>query len=196
MFTSDRTTFDQRYINAILHCEKCSARADALLPVPPVGFPETARVLVVGRNPGQEENRICIPFVGASGAKVEELLNQLNLLPADVVICNLVACHTTANRKPTRVEIDKCSPYVQYLIAKMPNIDVVLPLGDQAVKFFLPEAGKISEIAGIIYPSTINERPIKIIPSLHPGGVLRTGTRYLPLMEYVKAQLYKALNEN
>lgn len=170
---TDREQFNQKYLNLIWDCTRCPARYEAKLPVPPIGNPKKAFLLIVGRNPGRNEDIENIPFIGDSGQMVMQFLNAAKIEPEEAVITNIMLCHTKANRKPTKTEILTCSPYVKYLYSDMPNLKIILTLGDQATRYFLPQLRSITEQTGELFETKIKDREITILPCVHPGGIMR-----------------------
>ena len=66
---------------------------------------ETASVMVVGQNPGAQENGAGRPFVGASGIVLNQLLELAGLARDRVFITNAVKYHTAGNTAPSIAEV-------------------------------------------------------------------------------------------
>lgn len=154
-------------------CTLCTARADAREPVP-FAFPLAARtgsppVLVVGRNPGREEDETGMPFVGRSGRLLNEFLVNAGLdREADCVVTNNVKCYTHANREPLRHEVATCR---RYLFAEIQLFQprLVIGLGAQVCMTLIGQP--LKSVSG-----TVRESPGKAATffTLHPSAVLRT----------------------
>ena len=80
-------------------CEECPLHESANRIVLGNG-PIPADVMLVGEAPGAQEDDIGIPFAGASGAKLDILLEQARLERADVYVTNLVKHRPPRNRNP------------------------------------------------------------------------------------------------
>ena len=173
------------YHNDVRACEACSARADARTPVPGIGT-VPIDIMVIGRNPGEQEDKIGIPFVGASGQIVDDWLWAAGLSRNTVFITNVVLCHTAANRIPTKPEVDECTKLWLVKTLDFVSPKLVLPLGALAAKLFgVP--GSITKVSGHVFS---HKRGFAVIPCIHPGGVLRNpGLR--TVLEYTREVVAK-----
>ena len=89
--------------------------------------PNSARVMLVGQNPGIEEERQGRPFVGRAGKYLTTILEKNGLNRRDLYITNIVKCRTPQNRKPTSKEIEDCLPVLLEEIDKIkPELIVLL----------------------------------------------------------------------
>lgn len=124
-------------------CRLCESRTNT---VPGSGNPQ-AEVLFIGEGPGKKEDEQGVPFCGASGRLLDELLNSINLRRDDVFITNVVKCRPPANRDPLPDEKDTCTS--TYLSRQLEIIKpkLIVTLGRHALNYFLPEL-KISEVHG------------------------------------------------
>jgi DNA polymerase len=161
------------YRESVLSCTACTARADATKPVPcayPLYHEDNPRILVVGRNPGRQEDRVGEPFVGASGGLLNTWLTMAGLArEADVVITNLVKCFTADNRPPRANEIGTCQ---RFLAVEMALFDprLVILLGQQVTEHVLGYGTKFSDVRGQIIPR--NKRDF--FATYHPSAALRS----------------------
>lgn len=158
-------------------CEKCplhSARTNA---VPGAGRFD-ADIMFVGEAPGYHEDQQGLPFVGASGKYLGELLGLIGLTRNDVFITNVVKCRPPGNRDPLKDEMDICVPtYLE------PQIDAIKPkiiatLGRFSMALFFPKNVRISKIHG--QPKRADGRIY--YPLFHPAAVLRN-PNLRPVME-------------
>jgi uracil-DNA glycosylase family 4 len=123
-------------------------------PVPPFGPPD-AWLAIVGLAPGERgANRTGRPFTGdfaghllfqtlletglATGSYAEHPEDGLQLIGARIV--NAVRCLPPAN-KPTPAEIHQCRPFLASALGAMPNLRVVLALGQIAHQSALKALG-------------------------------------------------------
>lgn len=149
----------------ISRCEKCilySSRAKAV----PGDGPANADIMFIGEAPGFHENQQGLPFVGAAGKYLDELLEKIGLRREDVFITNVVKCRPPGNRDPQPEEIEACRPYLDRQI-ELIEPKMIITLGRFSMARYFPNA-KISQIhgqprkmGGVIY-----------YPMYHPAAAL------------------------
>lgn len=155
---------------AITACQRCPLGKTATKSVPGEGNPE-AEVVFIGEAPGYWEDQKGIPFCGAAGHLLDQLLTTINLVREEVFITNILKHRPPNNRDPLPAEIAACTPFLrkQLLIIK-PSL--VVTLGRFALNFFLPHA-YISRVHG--QKKEINWEGLNLIlvPLFHPAAALR-----------------------
>jgi DNA polymerase len=118
-------------------CTACPLYRDATQTVFGAG-PPAARLLLVGEQPGDEEDREGAPFVGPAGRLLEEMLAQAGLVRGDVYLTNAVKHFKFVmkgkrrlHQKPRGLEIAACRPW---LLAEIDRVRprVILALGATA----------------------------------------------------------------
>ena len=110
----------------IYGCKKCRLWLGAKHGVPGEG-PLNAKVMLVGQNPGAEEDETGRPFVGRSGKFLTKALNENGIKREDLFITNIVKHVSPRNRKPYNDEVAACLPYLQTQISVIkPKIIVLL----------------------------------------------------------------------
>ncbi len=92
-------------------CKKCPLWQDAKHAVPGEG-PPNAKVMLVGQNPGAEEDESGRPFVGRAGKFLNKTLSEYGIDRADLFVTNIVKHVTPKNRKPSEAEVEACVPYL------------------------------------------------------------------------------------
>jgi len=101
-------------------CRGCDLYADAQQTVFGAG-PASARMLVVGEQPGDQEDRAGLPFVGPAGRLLDRALEQADITRTDVYLTNAVKHFkwTPAERgnrrihkTPSRIETVACRPWL------------------------------------------------------------------------------------
>ena len=80
-------------------CNKCVLRKGCIQVVPGDGSAE-AKVMFIGEGPGKKEDELGVPFVGAAGKFLDEMLATINLKREEVYIANTVKCRPPENRDP------------------------------------------------------------------------------------------------
>lgn len=146
-------------------CTRCKLHFSRKNAVPGAGDPNTS-IMFIGEGPGFHENEQGLPFVGAAGRFLDELLDQAGLSREKVFITNVVKCRPPGNRDPHTEELEACKPYLERQIAAI-NPDVIVTLGRISMSYFISN-GKISSIHGKHYWS--NGR--MVVPMYHPAAAL------------------------
>lgn len=146
-------------------CKRCKLHHSRKLAVPGIGDPNTS-ILFIGEGPGFHENEQGLPFVGAAGKFLDELLGQANMTREKVFITNVVKCRPPGNRDPDNEELAACKTYLDRQIATI-NPDVIVTLGRISMGNYI-QNGKISAIHGKSFWS--NGR--MIVPMYHPAAAL------------------------
>jgi len=146
-------------------CTRCKLHYSRRNAVPGAGNPNST-LMFIGEGPGFHENQQGLPFVGAAGSFLDELLAEAGLKREDVFITNVVKCRPPGNRDPQPEELEACKPYLERQIAAI-NPDVIVTLGRFSMGHFINN-GKISSIHGRSFWS--NGR--MVIPMYHPAAAL------------------------
>ena len=146
-------------------CTRCKLQYSRKKAVPGTGSPQ-AEIFFIGEGPGFHENQQGLPFVGAAGKFLDELLGEANLNREDVFITNVVKCRPPGNREPTNEELEACKPYLDRQIAAI-NPAVIVTLGRISMGYFINN-GKISSIHGKSFWSGGR----LIVPMYHPAAAL------------------------
>ncbi|MDX9913254.1 MAG: uracil-DNA glycosylase [Candidatus Moranbacteria bacterium] len=129
----------------MLACSKCALRSGCKQVVPGAGS-ANAQILFIGEAPGKKEDELGVPFVGAAGKFLDEMLGIIKLKREDVYIANTVKCRPPANRDPSQDEKDICFKWLEKQIAVI-DPKIIVTLGRHSMNLFLPEL-KISEAHG------------------------------------------------
>ncbi len=110
----------------IKNCRKCRLWQGAKNGVPGEG-PLHAKLMLVGQNPGAEEDKTGRPFVGRAGKFLNKLLAKNGINREELFVTNLVKHVTPKNRKPLPDEIAACAPYLEVQVnAVKPKIVVLM----------------------------------------------------------------------
>jgi uracil-DNA glycosylase len=110
----------------IRRCRKCRLWVGAMNAVPGEG-PADAEVMLIGQNPGMEEDKTGKPFAGASGKFLNRVLEKKGIGRDSVFITSIVKHKTPENRFPLRDEILACHAYVWEQMRLMkPRIAVLM----------------------------------------------------------------------
>jgi uracil-DNA glycosylase len=129
----------------MLACNQCVLRGTCKQVVPGEGSAES-EVMFIGEGPGQKEDELGRPFVGAAGKFLDEMLGHIHLKRAEVYIANTVKCRPPQNRDPLPEEKEACWPWLLQQI-KLIQPKIIVTLGKHSMELFLSNQ-KISQIHG------------------------------------------------
>jgi uracil-DNA glycosylase len=133
-----------------------------------------AHIVFIGEAPGKNEDLYGVPFVGAAGKFLDEMLAQAGLVRADVYITNIVKYRPPNNRDPLPSEKEAFWPYLERELTIIQPI-IVVTLGRHSMEYFLP-GKKISEIHGQLEHIMLNNHQLAIMPLYHPAAALYNGS--------------------
>lgn len=146
-----------------------------------------ADIVFVGEAPGKNEDLQGLPFVGAAGTFLNEMLALIGLKRQDIYITNIVKYRPPDNRDPLPAEKHDFLPYLQ---AQLEVIEpkVLVTLGRHSMNCFLPDL-QISQIHG--QPKRIRVRASDgkgentwvILPLFHPAAALYNGSMRQTLID-------------
>lgn len=180
---TDENNVDERRValdalaQQIQTCEQCPLHSARTQTVPGAGRPDSG-IMFIGEAPGYHEDQQGLPFVGASGKYLGELLGLIGLTRNDVFITNVVKCRPPGNRDPLPIEMDACVPsYLQKQIDIL-QPKIIATLGRFSMGLFFPKNVRISKIHG--EPKRADGRIY--YPLFHPAAVLRN-PNLRPVME-------------
>lgn len=162
----------------------CTLKDTATQAVPGEGSPN-ADIMFIGEAPGKNEDLQGVPFVGAAGKFLAEMLATINLKREDIYITNVVKYRPPNNRDPLPEEIAACMPWLHEQI-KIIQPKVIVTLGRHAMEHFIP-GKKISEVHGQAFRRTFPDIGEQVFFSLyHPAAALYNGGMRQTLIEDFK----------
>lgn len=129
-----------------------------------------SEVCIIGEAPGANEDKQGVPFVGAAGRLLDELLSEIDLDRSQAAIVNVIKCRPPGNRDPQPDEIEACRPYLSAQLNHM-RPQVIVTLGNFATKFILESPVGITRARGRVYA----RKGASIVPTFHPAAALRGG---------------------
>ena len=133
-------------------CRKCRLWQTTLNAVPGEG-PKEAKLVLVGQNPGTEEDKSGKPFVGRAGKFLNKVLAQNCINRETVFVTNIVKHKTPNNRKPFADEVEACAPFLQR------QLGIILP--------------KKVVLMGAVAWQTPRIKGIEYIETVHPSAAMR-----------------------
>lgn len=128
-----------------------------------------ADIVFIGEAPGKNEDEQGIPFVGAAGKFLNEMLATINLERKDIYITNIVKYRPPNNRDPLPIEKEAFLPYLSEQI-KVIEPKLIVTLGRHSMDVLLPGL-KISLSHG--EPKRYNGQVY--LPLFHPAAALYNG---------------------
>ena len=140
--------------------------------VPTSGRP---RFALVGEAPGAQEDETGRPFVGRSGALLDQLLAEAGLDRAQGAVLNVVKCRPPGNRTPKALEVARCSGWLRRQLELL-DPPVVVALGLSAAKWFLGPRTVLGQVRG--RPHQVDGRPVWA--TYHPSAAIRFGPNGAP----------------
>ena len=131
-------------------------------------------IVFIGEAPGKNEDLQGLPFVGAAGKFLNEMLAAAGLERKDVYITNIVKYRPPNNRDPLPEEKAAFWPYLLKQL-QIINPKVVITLGRHSMEYFLPDM-KIGQIHGQPKRIQFGDHKIVIMPLFHPAAALYNGS--------------------
>lgn len=180
-FVPDSTALDV-LADAAAACRGCGLHRDATQTVFGAG-PATARVLMIGEQPGDREDRAGEPFVGPAGRVLDDALAAAGIPRSDIYVTNAVKHFkfTRAERgqrrihkTPSRTEVVACRPWLFAEIAAVAP-DVIVLLGATAAKALLGNDFRLTAHRGELLrlPAGLVDGDPDVYATAHPSSILR-----------------------
>ena len=189
-FVPEQAALDELRV-AVQGCRGCELYKDTTQAVFGAG-PAGARVLVVGEQPGDIEDRRGAPFVGPAGKLLDRAFDEAGLDRSAMYVTNAVKHfkHRPAapgkrriHQTPDRVEIVACRPW---LVAEFARVRprAVVALGATAAKALFGPDFRVTKSRGLLLPWPDSAQHPEDFPpaevalaTIHPSAVLRADNR-------------------
>jgi len=137
-----------------------------------------ASVMLVGEQPGDQEDRTGRPFVGPAGRVLDEALEEAGIDRSKVYVTNVVKHFKWSpaergkrriHKKPRYSEIQACRPW---LAAELEVVkpEVLVCLGASAAQALLGKQFRVTRERGKLIPSSLARH---VIATVHPSSILR-----------------------
>ncbi len=183
---------------ALPGCKGCELYCHATQVVPGNG-PATSPLMLVGEQPGDQEDRQGLPFVGPAGQLLRRAMEELEIDPASIYLTNAVKHFKFVMRGKVRLhmnprmsEIMACRPW---LLAEIEAIrpKVILCLGASASKSLLGGTFALMRDRGRILKTPFADR---VLATVHPSAVLRARDQegHQTLYQFLKDDLALAVH--
>jgi len=187
---------------AAQECRGCELYEDATQAVMGEG-PAEAQLMLVGEQPGDQEDVAGEPFVGPAGKLLDRALGEAGIDPASVFRTNAVKHFRFSgtrgkqriHKSPSRMHVTACGPWLVAEMSLVKPRGVVL-LGGTAGKAIYGSSFKVGESRGRMqeWPADTFEqpdaaeagwRPDWVLPTTHPSAVLRSRDREEDMSAFV-----------
>jgi uracil-DNA glycosylase len=157
-------------------CRGCNLWVNATQTVFGEG-PRTAEVMLVGEQPGDQEDRQGHPFVGPSGQLLDAALEAAGIDRTRVYVTNsvkhfkfvVIERGRRLHKKPNAAEVRACTPWLQEEI-RLVKPRVVVALGATAAQALLGKQFRVTQERGRPIPTEFAEA---VVATVHPSAVLR-----------------------
>lgn len=162
---------------AATHCQDCELWRNATQTVFGEGLPR-ATVMLVGEQPGDQEDRIGRPFVGPAGRLLDQALAEAGIDRSQVYVTNVVKHFKWApaergkrriHKKPRYSEIEACRPWLDAELERV-QPQVLVCLGASAAQALLGKDFRVSRERGNFVESALAPYTIATV---HPSSILR-----------------------
>lgn len=158
----------------------CELKKTTTQPVPGAGNPN-AEIVFIGEAPGKSEDAQGIPFVGAAGKFLNEMLEAIGMKREDIYITNIVKYRPPNNRDPLPEEKSACRPWLEDEL-KTIEPKLIIFLGRHSMNDFFPTE-KISNVHGkLLIKKFANISTKHFFALYHPAAALYDGSMRETLM--------------
>jgi DNA polymerase len=166
----------QRLQSAARECQGCPLYQRATQTVFGEG-PAKAKIILVGEQPGDQEDLQGKPFVGPAGKLLDKALVDAEIDRRIVYVTNAVKHFKWEPRgkrrihqKPTGLEISACHPWLEGEIAVI-RPEIVVALGATAAQALMGPKFRVTKQRGLFFPYTEAKW---LLATVHPSALLRT----------------------
>ena len=131
-----------------------------------------AEVLFIGEGPGANEDAEGVPFVGAAGKLLDDMMEMIGLKRESVYITNIVKCRPPQNRDPLNTEKDTCIGYLRRQTALL-RPKIIVCLGRIAAMELIRPDFKITRDHGQFF----EKNGVLMTALYHPAALLRDSSK-------------------
>jgi len=169
---------DPKLKKAVDSCRRCELWEKATQGVAGEGARRPA-LMLVGEQPGDEEDKQGHPFVGSAGKLLHELLERAGIDPATTYVTNAVKHFfweprgkRRIHKTPAQRHINACVVWLEQEIASY-RPRVIVALGRTALAALL---GRAMTLAAARTQRLATEAGVPIVATFHPSAALRAPT--------------------
>jgi uracil-DNA glycosylase family protein len=139
--------------------------------------PASARLLIVGEQPGNSEDLEGAPFVGPAGRLLDRALVEAGIDRGTVYVTNVVkhfkwrrapSGKRRIHQKPDRGEVQACRPWLEAEVARV-GPELIVCLGATAAQALLGSSFRVTQQHGEVFTSSLGPT----LATVHPSAILR-----------------------
>jgi uracil-DNA glycosylase len=156
-------------------CRRCPLYRNATQAVPGVG-PRGARIMLVGEQPGDQEDRAGKPFVGPAGRLLDQALSDAGIPRAETFVTNAVKHFKHEQRgkrrlhkRPNAYEIERCKWWLERERAIV-RPELIIALGATAARSLI---GRVTTITKVRGQALALADGTALTVTIHPSALLR-----------------------
>jgi probable DNA metabolism protein len=142
--------------------------------------PKDSKVVMVGEQPGDEEDLKGHPFVGPAGRLLSKAMHETGLDREKIYVTNAVKHFKWIERgkrrihaKPSGIEISACRPWLEAELASI-EPELVVCLGATAAQSLMGRDFRITTERGKFFPHRWAK---ELVATIHPSAILRAEDR-------------------
>jgi DNA polymerase len=153
-------------------CDACALHASRGQAVFGTGATQRPAWMIIGEAPGNQDDRVGLPFQGRAGSLLQAMLASVGVLPdTPVFYTNIVKCRPLGNRPPEAEEIAACMPFLRRQIDVLQpqriltlgrlaaqallGVDADLEALRQKVHHFRDESGRLVPLVATYHPASL-----------------------------------------
>jgi uracil-DNA glycosylase family protein len=158
-------------------CRACDLWRNATQTVFGAGSP-SARLMLLGEQPGDQEDRVGEPFVGPAGRLLDRALEAAGIDRDLVYVTNVVkhfkwrrapSGKRRLHQRPDREEIEACRPWLEAEVSRI-GPELIVCLGATAAQALLGPSFRVTRDRGRVVPTDLGP---PAMATVHPSAVLR-----------------------
>ena len=175
---------------AAQHCKGCDLWKQATQAVLGEGRPGS-EVMLVGEQPGDQEDLKGRPFVGPAGKLLDKALEAAGIERDDVYVTNAVKHFKweprgkrRIHKKPNAIEIAACRPWFEEEV-RVVRPKVIVCMGATAAQALLGRTFKVTRERGRV----VFRDGIRLVATVHPSSILRAPdeqSRHLEMAQFIQ----------
>ena len=139
----------------------------------------TARLMLVGEQPGDREDIAGHPFVGPAGLMLDEALDLARIDREHVFVTNVVkhfkwrpSGKRRLHERPNPAQVRACRPWLD-LELDLVRPEILVPMGATAAQSIISPEFRVSELHGKLLPPLTEGGP-RLVATYHPSSILRS----------------------
>jgi DNA polymerase len=177
--------------------------------------PVPARIMIVGEAPGENEERVGVPFVGASGQELDRMLHEAGISRSECFVTNVCRARPPGNKIEAFIAMKKKEITPQHVPLRDKHVlpivkegydllykeidlvkpNIIIAFGNLALWALTGHWGVTKWRGSMLRVGGQPDGP-KIIPTIHPAAVLREWSwRYIVIQDLRRAAGEKANRE-